>query len=129
MATNIKYSDIDLDFDAHPITGDVTRLVNESAIRRALRNIILMSSYESPFQPNKGSGIRELLFELPNTDTANDLEQRIRLVVDNYEPRVLISDVEVAVDEEGLSYNVTVWFSIVNEPDILTVDLTLSRIK
>jgi phage baseplate assembly protein W len=129
MAKNIKYSDIDLDFDRHPTTGDLNVLTNSGAIRRALVNLVSLNPLESPFQPYKGSGLRELLFELPHPDTAIELEHRIGLMIQNFEPRVLVSDIEVVAKPDENAYHVTVWYAEINEPDIRNVSLTLNRIK
>ena len=58
------YSDLNLLFTAHPITKDVTRLLDADAVKRSVKNIVLTNYYERPFKPAFGGGIRNLLFEL-----------------------------------------------------------------
>ena len=58
--TSIKneYSDIDIMFTAHPISGDITTKKDSDAVKRAVRNIILTNDYERPFKPNFGANLR-----------------------------------------------------------------------
>ena len=45
MARNTRiFSDIDLNFTAHPVTKDITRRYDESAVKTALKNLILTSN-------------------------------------------------------------------------------------
>ena len=52
MAQNIvrkpDYSDLDLDFIAHPTTGDVVKKTGVDAIKRSVRNLILTNFYDRP---------------------------------------------------------------------------------
>ena len=59
-----EYSDIDIMFTAHPISGDVTTKKDSDAVRRSVRNILLTNNYERPFKPNFGSNLTNRLFEL-----------------------------------------------------------------
>ena len=76
MATTIKsnnpnidsgrvFSDLDLNFGIHPIRKDINRHLNEQAIINSIKNLVLTNFYEKPFQPEIGSGIRNLLFDHP----------------------------------------------------------------
>ena len=50
-----RFSDLDLDFTKHPVTKDVSKKINENAIAAAIRNLLLTSHYERPFNPDLGS--------------------------------------------------------------------------
>ena len=67
VATPDAFSDLDLFFVAHPVTGDVSRKLDTDAVKRSVKNIVLTNFYERPFKPSFGGGLRSLLFEL-NTD-------------------------------------------------------------
>jgi hypothetical protein len=64
VAIKEAYSDLDLLFKAHPISGDVTVKTDADAVKRAVKNIVLTNYYERPFKPSLGGNIRGLLFEL-----------------------------------------------------------------
>jgi hypothetical protein len=64
MARNTRtFTDLDLNFLAHPVTKDVTAKTDEQAVKASIRNLILTSNYEKPFHPEIGSPIKSLLFE------------------------------------------------------------------
>ena len=78
MARNTRtFSDIDLRFTAHPVTGDITLLYDEKAIKRSIKQLLLTSHYERPFHSEIGSPIRALLFEPPSPMFSVTLRQTI----------------------------------------------------
>ena len=45
VAIKEAYKDLDLNFMAHPITGDVTTKSDSEAVKRAVKNIVLTNYY------------------------------------------------------------------------------------
>lgn len=130
MARNTRiFSDLDLNFTAHPVTKDITRRYDENAIKTSLKNLILTSNYERPFHSEIGSPIKRLLFE-PATPMLENLVQRAIVdVVTNFEPRVELLDVFVNLSPDTNSLYVTIQFKIVNTESPLTLDLVLERTR
>jgi phage baseplate assembly protein W len=130
MARNTRtFTDLDLNFLAHPVTKDVTTKVDEQAIKASIRNLVLTSNYEKPFHPEIGSPIKSLLFE-PATPLLPVLIKRaIQQTIDNYEPRVRLLDVTVNMSQDTNSIYVTIEFVIVNTSVPLIVDLILTRTR
>jgi phage baseplate assembly protein W len=128
MATLTKiYSDIDFTFTKKPVTGDIALSYDNQAVIRSIRNLLLTKHYERPFNPNLGSNIDALLFEMVSPVTASSLESEIRNVIDNYEPRATVSDLIVKSNPDGNSYGVTITFYIENATLPTTVTLLLER--
>jgi phage baseplate assembly protein W len=128
MATLTKiYSDIDFTFTKKPVTGDIALGYDSQAVIRSIRNLLLTKRYERPFNPNLGSNIDALLFEMVSPVTASSLESEIRNVIDNYEPRAQVSDLIVKSNPDGHAYNVTITFYIENATQPTTVTLLLER--
>ena len=75
------YSDLDLDFIAHPATGDIVKKIGPDAIKRSVRNLILTNFYDRPFRPGIGSNVQKFLFENPNPLTVNFLKDAIAEVL------------------------------------------------
>lgn len=123
------FTDISLDFDAHPVTGDISVLKDKEAIKKSIKNIVLTDYYEKPFQPNFGSEVRKSLFSLINPMTEKTIQVSISDAINNFEKRVnLISvDVKVMPDENG--YSVAITFAIDDISEIVKVDLFLERIR
>jgi phage baseplate assembly protein W len=128
MATLQKlYSDIDFTFTKKPVTGDVALSYDTQAVIRSVRNLLSTRYYERPFNPNIGSNVDALLFEMVSPLTAATLETEITNTIENYEPRAKISSVVVDGNPDGNSYNVTLTFYTENATQPTTVTLLLER--
>ena len=110
------FKDISLSFRPHPITRDVIPLKNESAIARAVKNLVLTHLQERPFNPNLGSRINESLFELMDVGSASIISDEIRNTIDNFEPRVRLLNVEVTPYYDSHIYDVIIVYEIVGIP-------------
>lgn len=123
------YADLDLDFMPHPTTKDVMKKTGVESIKRSVRNLILTNFYDRPFQSYIGSNALKLLFDNATPITANFLNNAIREVINNYEPRVRIQDLRVNFDLDNNGYNVTISFVIVNRNEPAVINLFLERIR
>ena len=123
------FSDLNLLFTASPSTGDITKKVDEEAIKSSLRNLISTKNYERPFHPEIGCQIFSLLFENFTSVTSHVMRKTIQDVVNKFEPRVDILDVLVyeTVDENNL--NVSVTFKIINTDRPVTFNTILQRVR
>ena len=107
------FKDISLSFKPHPITRDVIPLINESAISRSVKNLVLTHLQERPFNPYLGSRLGESLFELMDTTSASLVSEEITSTIDNFEPRVKLRNVEVIPYYDSNAYDVTIVYEIV----------------
>lgn len=123
------YSDLDLDFIAHPTTGDVVRKTGEDAIKRSVRNLILTNFYDRPFRSYIGSNAVKILFENANAITAALLKDAISEVIENYEPRVKLTNIDVEFDYDNNGYNATLRYIILNREQPSIITLFLERIR
>lgn len=128
------YTDLDLDFLAHPTTGDIVRKTGVDAIKRSVRNLILTNFYDRKFRHYIGSNGQKILFDLVNPFTAEQLKNAIREVIENFEPRVQLFDnsnngvlVQVSPDNNG--YIVRLSFIIVNTGAPAVVSFFLERLR
>jgi len=124
-----KYSDIDLNFSRNPVTNDVSILTDASAIKAAVKNLILTDIGERPFNPSLGSSIRGLLFEPASPIIASEIEARIRTVLRNFEPRIEIIRVDVVVQIERNEFEVTIGFRMTGDTRTTLVPITLKRLR
>jgi phage baseplate assembly protein W len=128
------WSDLDLDFIAHPTTGDVMKKTGVDAIKRSIRNLILTNFYDRPFRSFIGSNAQKILFDNINPLSATFLKNAIRETIINHEPRVsLLNDqdggvlVEMSPDNNG--YNARISFIVVNRGEPASISLFLERIR
>ena len=124
-----RYKDLDLNFASHPITGDITALTGETAIKRSLKNLVLLNFYEVPFNPEIGSEVTGLLFENFTPVTEINIQEAITRIISQYEPRAEIEQVLVDSNVDNSSISVKIVFFIVNQPEPVTVDIVLERTK
>jgi|TARA_B110000977_G_C10721772_1_gene355490 phage baseplate assembly protein W len=118
------YSDLDLFFGKKTSNSDVAQVVDIQAVKRSVRNLVLMNTYEKPFHPEIASGVRGMLFELMTPLTAVILSKQVEDVITNFEPRVRLISVTSLPDLDRNMYEVSIEFYVVNAPTEL-VDLTL----
>lgn len=107
------FRDLSMTFQINPLNNDFIALRNENAIARAMRNLILTARGERFFDPFYGSNIKNLLFENVQPETALTLQDEIREVIENYEPRVVLNDVIVEPDVDYNQYLVTIDYRVV----------------
>jgi|TARA_B110000444_G_C18408174_1_gene396772 phage baseplate assembly protein W len=119
-----RYTDLDLFFGRKSSNSDVNEVVDIQAVKRSIRNLVLMNTYEKPFHPEISSGIRGMLFELMTPVTAVILSRQVEDVITNFEPRARLVGVRAIPDLDKNLYEVSIEFYVVNTPTEL-VDLTL----
>jgi phage baseplate assembly protein W len=124
------YKDINLNFSMHPITGDISKLSNVEAVKRSVRNLVNTNFYERPFHPEIGSNVRSILFEPVSSLVADVLKRYVEDVINNFEPRAELIDVNVNAQIDRNAYEVEVKFYLVNSPSGLqTVNLFLEGLR
>ena len=107
------FLDLSASFQNNPLSNDLIGLKNENAISRSVRNLILTTQGERPFQPVLGSNVNNLLFDNMDKLTAAALKEEIRNTIENYEPRVEIEEIVVDPNFDNNEFNVTVQYYIV----------------
>jgi phage baseplate assembly protein W len=121
------YSDIDFTFTKKPVTGDVALSYDTQAVIRSIRNLLLTNHFEKPFNPDLGSNLNALLFELVSPLTAASLEREISTMIENYEPRATLDSITVSPQPDQNAYNVSLSFYIENATLPTEVTLLLER--
>lgn len=121
------FSDLDLNFNANPITGDIYKKFDENAVKASIKNLVMINHFEKPFHPEIGSEVRHLLFELPDPQVDMMLNRTITNVITTYEPRVDLIKVIVKNIQDDNSLGVVVVFKIKNTSTPLVLDFILAR--
>lgn len=129
VAKTYVNADLDLSFNPNPVTGDINPLRDIEAIKRSVKNLILTNFQERPFQPEIGSGVRGLLFELADPITIHDIETAISRTINNFEPRVNLLEVEVTDDVDNNAYNVSITFQIIATEQVGNATIILERLR
>ena len=109
------FKDINLSFNAHPITKDITVLKNENAIKRSVRNIVNTIPRERFFNPTLGSDVRSSLFNFVDYGTSSVIQKQIQIAIENFEPRVDNLQVNVFPRPDSNEFEVNVIFDIIGQ--------------
>ena len=122
-----QYTDLDLFFGRKSSDSDISKVTNIQAVKRSIRNLVLLNAYEKPFHPEISGGVREMLFELMTPITAQIIAKQVENVINNFEPRAKLVGVRVQPDLDRNLYALTIEFYVVNAPTEL-VDMSVMLI-
>ena len=132
--SNFIYKDLNMFFTKHPTSKDVSKVTDIQAIKRAVRNLVLLNRGEKPFHPEIGGNVHGSLFENFTPMAEIELQTAIESTLSIYEPRVVLEQVKVN-DDEGYSLDqnklgITVSFSIANVPnEVHDVEVFLDKVR
>lgn len=123
------FKDLDLDFAPHPVTADVSQKTDAEAVKRAIRNLVLMNRYDKPFQPQIDSRISRLLFEPATPLIAMQLRSNLMDIITRYEPRAKINDIIVSFNERTNSFETSISFMLLNTRQVSKVFVSIERLR
>ena len=125
-----KNRDLDLFFGKKSSDSDINVIEDIQAVKRSVRNLVLLDPYEKPFHPEIAGGIRGLLFELMSPFTAQQIAKKVEDVINNFEPRARLVTVRANPDLDRNAYDVTVEFYVVNTPtELVDLSIMLERLR
>ena len=119
------YIDVSLAFEPNPLTKDLTVLTDERAINNALKNIMLTSPLEVPFNRDYGSRIRDFLFDVVDLGTAGLVKSEIMRSIKFNEPRVTIIELKVDPRYDQNDFEVLIKYKIVGSEKTFQVEQIL----
>jgi phage baseplate assembly protein W len=124
------YSDFLMNFDKNPFTGYLGMATNEDAVKNSMRQLLLTNKGERFFDSRKGAGIRDMLFELFDPSTHEAIKYDIKTIVEAYEPRAIIQNIEIEQLEDDNSIFIKIVFSIRNiQEEAFVLDLHVERVR
>ena len=125
-----KYTDLDLFFGKKSSDSDIQKVTDIQAVKRSIRNLVQLNTYEKPFHPEIAGGVREMLFENMSPITAHTIARKVEDVINNFEPRARLVSVRAFPDLDRNSYEVSVEFYVVNTPtELVDMSLMLERLR
>jgi phage baseplate assembly protein W len=121
-----KFKDISLSFVRNPVTNDILTISDADAIKKSVVNLVRTRTNERFFNSLLGTSLDNSIFELQSPEIAYSLQSEIRTLLNNYEPRIKLSTVQVTFPEDSNELNVKISYDIVGLPfPSQTVDFIL----
>tara|TARA_B100000749_G_scaffold263091_1_gene236479 strand:- start:146 stop:592 length:447 start_codon:yes stop_codon:yes gene_type:complete len=125
-----QYIDLDLFFSSRNSDNDISRVTDIQAVKRSVRNLVLLNPYEKPFHPEISGGVRGMLFELMTPFVAAQLTKKVEDVINNFEPRARLVSVRANPDYDRNAYEVSIEFYVVNTPtELIDMTVMLERLR
>ena len=125
-----QYSDLDLFFGKRVDGSDVNKVTDIQAVKRSVRNLILLNTYDKPFHPEIAGGVREMLFENMTPIVAQIIARKVEDVIENFEPRARLVGVRAIPDLDRNAYELSIHFYVVNAPtELVDLSVMLERLR
>ena len=125
-----QYTDLDLFFGKKPSDNDIRKVTDILAVKRSIRNLVQLNTYEKPFHPEISGGVREMLFEPMSPIMSVVIARKIEDVITNFEPRARLVGVRAFPDLDRNAYEIFVEFFIINAPtELVDLSIMLERLR
>ena len=121
------FTDIPVGFTKNPFTKDVQPTKNDQAIKQSVKNIVLTTPGEKPFQPNFGSNVSQMLFEPLDPFLVDSIHSEILNTLQQHEPRIKITSLEGVPDYDDNAITVDLEYQIIGLPVIENITFVLQR--
>ena len=130
LLKEVVFSDVNVTFTPHPVTGKLPVLKNAEAVKRAVRNLILTNFGERQYDPLYGGNIRAMLFENADDPLLQDqLKRQIEGAIKNYEKRARVESVEVDARPDSNLLAIRIRFMIVNQRFPVDLEVAIERVR
>ena len=123
------FSDFTRNLKQIPGRKDLSRRINENAVKESIHNLVMTDRGERLFQPNIGCDIRGSLFENIDPNTILLLKENIRYTITTYEPRCNLHNVEVEANIDTNELRVRIVFSVINTSNTSELTIDLNRVR
>ena len=125
-----QYTDLDLFFGRKTSDNDIRKVTDVQAVKRSIRNLVQLNTYEKPFRPEISGGVREMLFEPMSPILAAMIARKVEDVIENFEPRARLVSVRAIPDLDRNAYEIIVEFYVVNTPtELVDISIMLERLR
>jgi phage baseplate assembly protein W len=111
-----SFKDISLSFTKNPVTGDILPIKNEDAIKKSVMNLVKTRIGERFFNNLLGTTLEDSLFELGSPALALSLQSSIKILLQNFEPRIAKCVVGIEFEEDANELLVKIQYDIVGLP-------------
>lgn len=123
-----SYLDIDLSLSPKP-AGDIYKKTDAAAVKQAVRNLLLTTRGEKPFNPFYGSNLNSALFGLDTDFDPDYIQDLVADAIENFEPRARVLSVSIKLQSDYNAIDISVEFQVISTREIVNVDVSLQRLR
>ena len=130
MPQQSTFKDLSVVFKKHPVTDDLVTVKDKVAIAQSISNLLQTNTGERPFNPDLGSGLREILFEQADWGTAAIISGRVKECLIKFEPRIVVLSCNASPDFDNNGFDVEIEYEILGRDDgRIVADVFLERTR
>lgn len=118
--------DINTGLQRNLITNAVASVSRRHTIAQYIYNILDTQTLEIPFKEWQGSGLSGLLGEACSNITASVISEQIRTLIEKYVKYVELQNITYYIDPDNQRYIFILYYTILNDPEIIEQTLELS---
>lgn len=100
---------------------------DKTAVKTALNNLFNFRLGEAILEPMYGNNLYMYLYETMNKYTAEKISRALRQMIETWEPRIEIDNLDIKCDEKTITYYITIHYHIPELHDSDVYNLNLSR--
>lgn len=123
------FSDFHKDMTQNPLTEDISLKRDEEAVKESIKNLVLTNRGERLMQPLLGGNVQSMLFENNTPATIKLIQEQVKTVISQYEPRATLIDVIVRSSIDESTVEVGIYFYINNVIEPISVTVFLERVR
>lgn len=112
------FKDFNFNFKPHPVTEDLQVVKDSADIKQSIKSLLLTRKGERLFNSNLGTSLSDLLFEPLDFGTASLISDEIYSIINRYESRIQIRDLNVDINFEDNGYDIQLEYTIIGRSDL-----------
>ncbi len=122
------YLDLDYFMARNEFSG-INYREDAEAVKQSMVDILLTKLGERENMPLYGSKIYTLLMEKISDITAIMLKDEIKVALENWEPRIRLTNIEIEKHLDEQYYEVFIYFDLIRLSESNVLNLTLNRVS
>ena len=110
----ITYSDIFFNFEKVPISDDLGLITNERSVEQSILSLLQTNFGDRLYHREIGSNVNDQLFKNINFLTAHVTKRFITTTINNFEPRVTLTNIDIGPNEDFTGFIVSIEYKLKN---------------
>lgn len=120
-----ELKDINMSFNRNLVNNSVSSLSTKRAVAQYIYNLLDTQTIELPYKEWQGSGLSSLLGEACSNITASIIVEQIKSLIIKNIPYIELQNISYRLDPDGQAYYITIYYSFVNDTEVIEQTLEL----